>query len=365
MLLYPTYELQTILIMSYAFSSLVLSWFALHGRKDLPWQQNSSPYRVWVSEIMLQQTQVNTVIPYFVRFMQQFPDIAALANAKIDTVLALWAGLGYYARARNLHRTAQIIQHDYAGQFPQDLITLQSFPGIGRSTAGAIMALSMQQRAAILDGNVKRVLARFHAVPEWPGKPAAAEQLWAVAEKYTPQNQVAEYTQAMMDLGAMVCTRSKPKCTQCPLQNDCRAYAQGTPTHYPIAKPRKQIPVRNIHLLLLHNHNNEILLEKRPPTGIWGGLWSLPECPVDQDIQQWCQQHYYCSTEQITAWPAFRHTFSHFHLDIIPIVARIAQWQPPMMESTGRVWYNVQQLDSKGVAAPVKLLLTKFKTHYL
>lgn len=342
---------------SHQFSARVLKWFAQYGRKNLPWQQFNSPYHVWLSEIMLQQTQVATVIPYFQRFIKKFPDLKTLAEADIDDVLALWAGLGYYARARHLHRTAKIIMQDYQGRFPRDITSLQQLPGIGRSTAGAILALSMRIRAPILDGNVKRVLARFHAIDGWPGANPIMQQLWEIAERYTPQKQVAEYTQAMMDLGATLCTRSQPNCQRCPLQTHCKAYAQGNPTAYPMPKPRKTLPVKTTHMLLLLNQNNEILLVKRPPAGVWGGLWSLPECPVEEDVKAWSKQHFFCDIDAFTAWPPLRHTFSHFHLDIVPIQAIIKHWQPPMMEPWRIVWYNIDKIITRGVAAPVKLLL--------
>lgn len=348
------------LLNSQQFSNRVLAWFTKFGRKNLPWQKPNTPYRVWVSEIMLQQTQVTTVIPYFERFIKHFPDLKTLAEANIDDVLAHWAGLGYYARARNLHRTAQIIMKTYKGKFPQTLAAIQELPGIGRSTAGAILSLSMNIRAPILDGNVKRVLARFHAVTGWPGNAEVSEQLWEFAERYTPKQQVAEYTQAMMDLGATICTRSKPSCSLCPLQSHCQAYLQGTPSAYPTAKPTKQIPTKTIHMLLLNNQQGEIMLIKRPPVGIWGGLWSLPECPVDTNIHLWCQQHYFCNIATVQTWPSLRHTFSHFHLDIIPVLISVSEWRPPVMESDSTVWYNVAEINTRGVAAPVKQLLTQF-----
>ena len=341
------------------FSKRILTWFDKFGRKNLPWQKPNTPYRVWVSEIMLQQTQVTTVIPYFERFIKRFPDLKTLAQANIDDVLAHWAGLGYYARARNLHRTAQLIMQEHKGKFPQTVEALQNLPGIGRSTAGAILALSMQIRAPILDGNVKRVLARFYAITGWPGNLEVAKQLWDLAEHYTPKQKVAEYTQAMMDLGATICTRAKPQCLSCPLHIHCSAYSAGQPTAYPTAKPAKQLPVKTIHMLLLSNQQGEILMIKRPPVGIWGGLWSLPECPVNENISQWCQQHYACQIAQPESWPGLRHTFSHFHLDILPVIVAVTQWQPPMMESDNIVWYNLAQINTKGVAAPVKQLLTQ------
>lgn len=341
------------------FSQQVLAWFDQHGRKNLPWQNPRTPYHVWVSEIMLQQTQVATVIKYFQRFIKHFPNLSKLAAAELDDVLTLWSGLGYYSRARNLHRTAQIIQQQYRGKFPNDLEKLQNLPGIGRSTAGAIMALSMNKRAPILDGNVKRVLCRFHAAEGLPNDSQFITRLWELAEKYTPQTRVADYTQAMMDLGATVCTRSKPKCHACPLQKNCLAYQQGNPENYPNKKTTKTIPVRAINLLILQNNKGEIFLEKRPPVGIWGGLWSLPECPVNQDIKQWCEEKYFCKTKSHKTLQSFRHTFSHFHLDITPISIKINNWQPPMMDNDNLVWCDMDQLPNKGLAAPVKKLLSQ------
>lgn len=338
------------------FSKNILAWFDRHGRKHLPWQKPRTPYRVWVSEIMLQQTQVNTVIDYFLRFIKRFPDLETLAAANIDEVLALWTGLGYYARARNLHRTAQIIQHEYQGKFPRTLAALQELPGIGRSTAGAIMALSMNKRAAILDGNVKRVLCRFHAVEGWPGNPQVMQELWNFAEQYTPQQRIQDYTQAMMDLGALVCTRTQPKCGMCPLKSGCVAYKQDDVKNYPQKKPTKKLPVRAINLLMLCNDKGEILLEKRPPVGIWGGLWSFPECAVDKNIKAWCAEKYFCKFKKQQVLTGFRHTFSHFHLDIKPILLQVSAWRPPLMEAD-IMWCDAARAASKGLAAPVKKLL--------
>jgi len=244
------------------FSARVLAWYARHGRRDLPWQDNPTPYRVWVSEIMLQQTQVNTVIPYYWRFMQRFSDVAALAGADIDQVLHQWTGLGYYARARNLHAAAVMVRDRWSGRFPETFDEVLSLPGVGRSTAGAILALACRQRHAILDGNVKRVLARFHAVEGWPGKASVLRRLWELAEQHTPEGQVAEYTQAMMDLGATLCTRGTPECGRCPLSDDCQARQTDRQRDLPSPRPRKALPVRRARLLLLYNDRHEVLLER-------------------------------------------------------------------------------------------------------
>ncbi|HET8551115.1 MAG TPA: A/G-specific adenine glycosylase, partial [Gammaproteobacteria bacterium] len=260
------------------FAPRLLAWFASHGRHALPWQREPTPYRVWVSEIMLQQTQVATVIPYFKRFMARFPDLATLAAAPLDDVLALWSGLGYYARARNLHRAAQSAVAEYGGELPASLDELMAFPGIGRSTAGAILSLSRGQRHPILDGNVKRVLARFHAIAGWPGDKRVADRLWEFAESHTPVADCAAYTQAIMDFGATVCTRRNPACDICPMSANCEAYALGRQHDFPAPRARRGYPERNVRVLVIEAEG-AVLLEKRPPTGIWGGLWSLPELP--------------------------------------------------------------------------------------
>ncbi len=346
--------------MTSAISPRVLDWFASHGRKDLPWQVDPSPYRVWVSEVMLQQTQVATVIPYYLRFMQRFADVQSLAAAQLDEVLHLWTGLGYYARARNLHRTVLLVRDHYDGQFPLDIDVLNQLPGIGRSTAGAILALTAGQRHAILDGNVKRVLARVHAIDGWPGSADVQAKLWALAEAHTPVVHVDRYTQAIMDLGATVCTRTRPACPRCPLQDLCVAHAQGRETDYPASRPRTSKPLRNTLLLMLQNSRGEVLLEQRPPTGIWGGLWSFPECSVADtpDIHQWCARYLGYSLEGLEYWPVLRHSFSHFDLAITPALARVGKRHPArIMEARPTVWYNNANPGARGLAAPVKRLL--------
>jgi len=279
----------------------LLAWFDRHGRKDLPWQRDVTPYRVWVSEIMLQQTQVTTVIPYYQRFMTRFPEVGTLAEAPLDDVLHHWSGLGYYARARNLHRTAVAIQHDHGGYFPREIETMQDLPGIGRSTAAAILALSTGQRHAILDGNVKRVLARYHAVAGWSGQAAVEKELWALAERHTPRARVAHYTQAIMDLGATVCTRARAACYHCPLANGCRAWREDRVHELPTPRPRTARRSRKTTMLILTNDRSEVLLEQRPPSGIWGGLWSLPETTAAPDdetaLVDWCRERLGCRIE--------------------------------------------------------------------
>ncbi|WP_062064582.1 A/G-specific adenine glycosylase [Cellvibrio sp. OA-2007] len=343
--------------MTSSFSAPVLKWFDRHGRKHLPWQQDISAYRVWLSEIMLQQTQVTTVIPYFERFIAQFPSVQSLAAAPIDEVLHLWTGLGYYARARNLHKCAQAVVNQYGGEFPATVAALAELPGIGRSTAGAIVSIAFQQRAAILDGNVKRVLARYHAVEGWPGQLPVANQLWEIAEQYTPKKRANHYTQAMMDMGATLCTRSKPKCEQCPLRDGCVAYAQGNPQDYPGKKPKKTLPEKAVQLLMLRNPAGDLLLQQRPAQGIWGGLWSFPELAMDADAQEFVETHF-GKVIELEEWNSYRHTFSHYHLDITPVLIQLAK-SPGAIGEAATHWYNPHQPDALGLAAPVKKLLEK------
>ena len=346
----------------HGFAAAVLDWYDRHGRKSLPWQQERTPYRVWVSEVMLQQTQVATVIPYFERFMARFPSVTALADAELDAVLHLWSGLGYYARARNLHKAACMVRDVHAGVFPTVFDVIQALPGIGRSTAGAILALACDQRQPILDGNVKRVLARFHAVEGWPGETAVLARLWEYAERYTPQRRVADYTQAMMDLGATLCTRARPGCAQCPLMVECRAYSADAVTRYPAPRPGRELPIRTTHMLLLRNARGEVLLQQRPPQGIWGGLWSFPEVAEPTVIGAWCEQTLGWSVAGLEAWPALRHTFSHFHLEITPWLVQVGENRArAVLEGQPTVWYNTRSENTRGLAAPVQRLLERLQ----
>ena len=348
-------------------SKKLLKWYQQHGRKDLPWQQDRNAYRVWISEIMLQQTQVKTVIPYYEKFMQSFPDVMALANASEDAVLHHWSGLGYYARARNLHKAAQCVRDEHNGGFPLSFDDVLALPGVGRSTAGAILAQAEGQRHAILDGNVKRVLARYHAVHGWTGQAKVQDQLWQFAEQHTPKQQLADYTQAIMDLGATLCRRGKPECAECPLMGGCEAYATDQVKLLPTPKPKKTLPVKTVRMLLLRNREQEILLEKRPPTGIWGGLWSLPEMPLEEEVLSWCEMHYQLKVKAKNEQPVVRHTFSHFHLDITPCIVEVNNPEQSVMEAQRRVWYKASQNDreqvasqpSLGLAAPVSNLLNR------
>ncbi|MEE4189209.1 MAG: A/G-specific adenine glycosylase, partial [Roseobacter sp.] len=293
------------------FSDRVLRWFDRHGRHDLPWQQNPTPYRVWVSEIMLQQTQVATVVPFYHRFMARFPEVGALASASLDDVLHHWSGLGYYARARNLHRAATILMQRHAGVFPDDIDALQALPGIGRSTAAAVLSLSRGQSHAILDGNVKRVLARHHAVQGWPGQSAVLKRLWSLSESLTPTEYAGRFNQAMMDLGATLCVRGAPRCTECPVSADCQAFRTGRQREFPGGKPKKSLPERSVRMLLVRNADGDVLLERRPPTGVWGGLWGLPELDAAGDPLAWCEVELRQTAVARRVLPMRRHTFSH------------------------------------------------------
>lgn len=306
------------------FSANLLAWFDQFGRHDLPWQKAINPYRVWVSEIMLQQTQVVTVIPYFEKFMQRFPTIADLAQADQEEVLAHWAGLGYYARGRNLHKSAQLIVEQYQGEFPTDFEQIVALPGIGRSTAGAILSIALGQRFAILDGNVKRVLSRFFAIDGWPGERQIEQAMWQLADKLTPEKRFNDYTQAIMDLGATLCKRSKPDCQACPVAKHCKAYELDKVSEYPYRKPQKIKPSKQACMLVFVNEQQQLLLEKRPQKGIWGGLWSLPEFESEFALQEFLQSRG-LSFESLVEWPNLKHSFSHYHLQIRPMYLNLAQ----------------------------------------
>jgi A/G-specific adenine glycosylase len=340
------------------FADQVLAWFDRWGRKDLPWQRDASPYRVWVSEVMLQQTQVAVVIPYFERFMTRLPTVAALAADSLDDVLHLWSGLGYYARARNLHRAAGIVVSDCGGVLPKELARLEALPGIGRSTAAAILSLALGQRHAIMDGNVKRVLARYFAVPGFPGRAKVLTRLWDLAERCTPTERVGAYNQAMMDLGATLCTRTAPACGRCPLASGCVALARGEVAAFPAAKPHRGVPVREVRVLILRNAVGEVLLERRPPVGIWGGLWSLPECPPGDEPQDWCRMHLGAVPSRVEKLSPRRHSFTHFRLDIQPLAVDLGQ-AANLADGPQHVWYDPASPMPLGLAAPVARILAE------
>lgn len=335
------------------FSHRLLQWFDNHGRKNLPWQQPATPYRVWLSEIMLQQTQVVTVIPYFQKFTERFPDINTLANAEVDEVLQYWAGLGYYARGRNLHKAAQIIQSKHQGELPANFDALVDLPGIGRSTAGAILALAFKKHYPILDGNVKRVLARHTAEPRWPGEKQAENELWQLAEELLPNQRINDYIQAQMDLGATLCTRSKPRCQACPLQSDCQAFQLGIPTDYPIKKPKKAVPHREVRWLV-YAAKGQLLMEKRPSQGIWGGLWSFPEMPIDNEISHLLSQSDIIRFQNL---PDIQHAFTHYKLTISPIYIELDNPVFGDADNDKQCWVKMDDIVKLGLPAPTKTLV--------
>jgi A/G-specific adenine glycosylase len=337
----------------------LLAWHASHGRHDLPWQrqlhEEGSAYRVWVSEIMLQQTQVSTVVPYFERFMQRFPTVRALADAPADEVLHLWTGLGYYARARNLHRAAQFIRDRHGGKFPESLETVMELPGVGRSTAGAILAISAGARHSILDGNVKRVLARFYAIDGAPDDRATLARLWELADDNTPVDEVATYTQAIMDLGATVCTRANPRCDFCPIALDCRARIEGRQRALPAGKRRRAERGRKTAVMLVARRASSVLLVQRPPSGIWGGLWCLPAFDHRDAAEAYAADTLTGATLAIASLPAIEHSFTHFDLTITPVV--VSCEGDARVRDGNALWYDLAQPARIGLPAPIKTLL--------
>ena len=338
----------------------LLAWFDTHGRKNLPWQQNIDPYRVWVSEIMLQQTQVTTVIPYFETFMDRFPTVAELADAELDEVLHLWTGLGYYARGRHLHKAARQIMAEFGGRMPHTVAQLETLPGIGRSTAGAIAAIALDVRAPILDGNVKRVLARFHAIPGYPGNTKVARTFWSHADTHTPTDRIADYTQAIMDLGATVCARNTPDCAHCPLAERCEALKTDTVEDFPGRKPKKSKPIRTARLFVLHDPTGTCLLERRAESGIWGGLWTPPERPADTSAKVFLRQLGLQpqQTSRTRTGETFRHTFTHFHLDIEPVFIEVGALPGLIQDRDDVRWYHPGSNEALGLSAPAVRLIT-------
>ena len=337
-----------------SFARRLLAWWDVHGRKDLPWQQERTPYRVWVAEIMLQQTRVGTVVPYFERFVARFPDVETLARADLDDVLHLWSGLGYYARARNLHRAAGIVVRDRGGAFPDTVAALRALPGIGRSTAAAIVAQAYGRRAPILDGNVKRVLARRRRVAGPVSSPVTLDELWRLAESHAPRDRAADYTQAVMDLGATVCRRRRPRCGDCPVRRGCLAFAAGDPERYPEAAPRRPRRLERRKFFVLVDPDGACLLEQRPPAGIWGGLWSPPERDADATVGGFLDQAGVDAglVDEIRAADVFRHGFTHFDLDVEPVYVRLKSRPAAVREDAGR-WIdpNDHRLGLSTVAA--------------
>ena len=361
----------------------LVRWSARHGRKHLPWQREPTPYRVWVSEIMLQQTQVGVVIGYYERFMARFPALANLADAPLDDVLGLWSGLGYYSRARNLHRAAALVRDRHDGEMPRELDALVALPGIGRSTAGAILAFSYGDRHPILDGNVKRVLCRYHGIEGWPGQSAVERTLWTLAERHTPPDGVAAYTQAIMDLGATLCVRLRPPCPLCPIEADCVARRTGMQGRIPVPRPRRAVPRRQTAFLMLRDPRGALLLERRPPSGIWGGLWCFPECDPAADVEAMCRGRFGVRPVAVTALAPIAHGFTHFRLDVQPILIDIGadgaaaesrRHGPDVVADSGKSrrhaagvvadpgesrWYAPDAVADIGLATPVRRLIAQ------
>lgn len=341
------------------FSTPLLSWYDLHGRKDLPWQSPRAPYRVWISEIMLQQTQVQTVIAYFNRFMERFPTLLGLATASEDEVLCLWSGLGYYSRARNIHKTAKIIAQYHQGIFPEELQTLIDLPGIGPSTAGAILSQAFNQPTAILDGNVKRVLTRFFLIKGYPEQAQIKKKLWELANTCMPKQRCADYTQAIMDLGATCCTSKNPNCLGCPLQAHCLAFKSKEQLLYPTKKIKKAVPILNQQFLVLTNSKDKVYLEKRPPTGLWGGLWCLPSLEMEACPLNFIELNYALKGDKPQELIAFKHCFSHFHLNINAISIKTKVLSSRIAESNGQ-WFTKDQFKSLGIAKPTFTIMNKY-----
>ncbi|MHB8352848.1 MAG: A/G-specific adenine glycosylase [Burkholderiales bacterium] len=337
------------------FSALVIAWQQQHGRHDLPWQGTRDPYRIWASEIMLQQTQVVTVIPYYQRFMVRFPDVTTLAAADEDVVLALWSGLGYYARARNLHHAAQKVAELPGARFPQDIAGLMALPGVGRSTAAAIAAFAYGHNHAILDGNVRRVLTRVFAVPGYPGNALVQKALWSLAESLVPTSQIEAYTQGLMDVGATLCTQRQPRCGDCPLRQRCQAHLTQTVSSYPTPKPVRLIPERTIRMLLIRR-GEHLLLEKRPRDGIWGGLWSFPEATLEDDPVVSLKARWGMETLAQRELSPLRHAFTHYRLHIHPLCLSVDRHYAPA-DGAGLLWLDRADVGQAAVPTPVRKIL--------
>ncbi|BCX81069.1 A/G-specific adenine glycosylase [Methylomarinovum caldicuralii] len=341
------------------FATRLLDWFDRHGRKDLPWQHPRTPYRVWISEIMLQQTQVATVIPYFERFTARFAHPQDLADAPLDEVLGLWSGLGYYARARNLHLAARQIVERHGGELPADPQTLAALPGIGRSTAGAILSLGFEQPAPILDGNVRRLWCRLYHIDTWPGDSATQRRLWQLSEIHLPGQRAADYTQALMDFGATVCTRTRPRCNECPFEPSCQARKAGIEARLPVPRPKRQLPQRTAYWLVLRDARRRIYLERRPPAGVWGGLWAFPEWPDSDALTHHCHR-LGIAPESLTPLPSRRHTFTQFRLHYHPVIANAIS-VTQCHDHPGNWLYPQEALDL-ALPAPVRNLITELDT---
>ena len=337
----------------FSFSDALLTWFDVHGRHDLPWQVADDPYKVWVSEIMLQQTQVKTVLQYFERFIERFPTVAALGTASWDEVAPYWAGLGYYARARNLHKAAGVVARQ--GHFPQTLEDWIELPGIGPSTAGALMSLGLRQYGVIMDGNVKRVLARFFAIEDDLSKPVHERSMWQLATELCPTERNHDYTQAIMDLGATVCTPKKPLCLYCPMQQHCKAHAQGLETELPFKKPKKAVPVKSAQVLVLRHHN-QWLWQQRPNSGLWGGLWCLPIFENRDELTQLCQS---LGLKQVSQRAEISHSFTHFTWQLEALCFEVdADQLEHLSIELASTWLNIQNVTEMGIPTAMKKLIS-------
>jgi A/G-specific adenine glycosylase len=343
--------------MGSSFAAKLIVWQKRHGRHDLPWQGTRDPYAIWLAEVMLQQTQVATVIPYYLRFLARFPDVATLAAAPLDDVLRLWSGLGYYSRARNLHRAARVIAEQHGGRFPQRVEEVAALPGVGRSTAAAICVFAFGRRHAILDGNVKRVLARFRGIKGHAGGSKVANRLWSEAKRLLPRRSVETYTQGLMDLGATVCTRSRPRCAACPVHGGCIARRRGWTGRVPAPRPRRKLPHKRTVMLAL-TRAGEVLLEKRPPAGIWGGMWCLPQAARRSDIGAYCLKRFGAHVLEAEELPTIAHGFTHFKLDIRPLRLRVSALVPEA-PGPGAVWLPLEEARGAAIPAPVKRILSQ------
>jgi len=341
-----------------SFAQRVISWQARYGRHDLPWQNTRDPYRIWLSEIMLQQTQVATVLPYYLRFLDAYPGVAALAHAPIDDVLALWSGLGYYRRAHHLHEAARSIVDRHGGAFPKDAAKLATLPGIGRSTAAAIAAFAYGERNAILDGNVKRVLARHRAIGGWPGAPKVEALLWREAEALLPDSNIEAYTQGMMDLGATLCLRTRPRCDMCPVHEDCIARIEHRIEQLPAPRPAKELPHRDVRVLVIER-DGELLFEKRPASGVWGGLWSLPECAIDDDARAVVRTRFGADVDVRDPLPSIEHGFTHYALTMHPQRLRASQWHAAHAPNLS--WLTPQDALRAALPSPIRKLMLRLQ----
>ena len=343
-----------------AFATLIIAWYRKNGRDSLPWQSSNEPYPRWISEIMLQQTQVVTVIPYFLRFIKRFPDLKTLATSDLDEVLSYWTGLGYYARARNLYHTALIIKNDYQCNFPETYEAIIQLPGIGRSTAGAILSFCFDKPYPVLDGNVRRVLARYHAVGGWPGQKEVAKRLWQFAEMHTPKSHIGEYTQGIMDVGSGVCLAKQPLCAKCPVKSTCKAFEEKDFLNFPGAKPKKNRSHKKMTMVMIRDKLGNVFLHQRPITGIWGGLWSFPECPQGLRPEVWIQETFGLYVRCEEPWEGFCHQLSHVDLEIRPLPAILDK--PKLVTSTS-IWYKPGMPIKLGLSSPVTRLLEQLKDY--